>query len=196
MFRSILLGLSFALAACGPGSLGVRSVDFALTPAPATALPQGLDPAIQAAFARASATLHVDAVAQHGIATAVGLPVLPDGWRYGLVVALAPTERSGLPGPSSPEGTGHAHGALGVTSAQGGLFAFDLGAPTVSGASTAWHFGASQVAGHGLGALREATLLLVGPMGELHDVLHGELSLEGAAGGETPAAGGGHEHGA
>jgi hypothetical protein len=143
----------------------------------------------------------VDAVAQHGTATAVGLPALPDGWRYGLMVALAHTERGGLPAPSgAAEGTGHAHGALGTRHPQDhprdSLLAADLGPPSLLGVKTEWHFGRSQAAGHALGGLREATLVLVSPTGELFDVLYGELSLEGAATGEPPAAGGGHDHGA
>lgn len=196
MLRRTLLVLVAALLGCTDVPLGVRSVDITLAPVPAASVPTGLDPAVLGVLARSSATLHVDPPAHHGIATAQGLPPLPEGWRYGLLLELEHTERGGLPGAAAGgEGTGHSHGAL-TALEQSGRSMIDLGAPTIARATTEWHFSEAHVAGHALGAVRAATVHLVDPAGGTHAVLHGALELEETGGEAAPAGGGGHDHGA
>jgi len=195
-----VLAMLSLLAACGEDDLGVRRVEFDLAPSHTDTLPSDFD---RVGALMASGHVEADNTTGRGELTVSGLPLPPLGWEYAATLMFAHGARKALPGGGPEvEGGGHAHGAL-VTaiddehSDDDTLESVMLGVVIVVGGSGDLEFGADEVDGHSLGALRSAMVMLVpsaGGMGGM--VLFGEVGQEVESSVDESSGGGGHEHGA
>ena len=186
-------------AGCGVRDHGIRHVEFDLLPAVMGELPSGYD-----AFAAQQASGHVEAdvVGDTGEVTVRGLPILPLGFDYSVMLMLAHDPWAELPGEGgNAGGGGHAHGALtdaNASSEEGGLATVGLGFIRAPGGVGSLSFATGDLDGHPMGALRAGMLMVVpsdGSGAPSGMILFGEVGLETGADADDEE-GGGHEHGA
>jgi len=189
--RALFMTSLWLAGGCGSDHLGVLEVEFALDPAPFSALPSGVDGARVAA---SHGDVRADAVLGLGRVSVVGLPELPAGLSYSVTVGLLHDEREALPGGESTASEGHAHGALEVAGRRSGPHATSLHDVTLGDlernlTSGQWlrYFSSEDLLGHPPGGLRACQILLAGI-----EPLPSALLLAGSVGTVEEVAA--HEH--
>lgn len=203
-YVSLFSVASFVLGACGLDDVGVRSIAFTLSPTAMAASPDGLDSRTLAAFGSSSAVVTVDMHDKMGMVMAAGLPELPDGFSYLVMLQTAEDDRAALPGGQSEGSAGHAHGALTGPAGQTSPLASadDLTAVPAGSLNATTNIGewmlevtSSSIGGRSLGTIRAAMIMIIPATGAPVMVLSGQVEegSESAAGGEE--GGGGHDHG-
>ncbi len=98
---------------CGADTVGVQSITFAFTPVEGHTPPAGID---VAELPHATGQATVDVVGGRGLVRVTGLPSLPEGFSYTVMLHVTPDPRTWIPGDEDEGSVGHVHGALTGTS--------------------------------------------------------------------------------
>ncbi len=209
--RTLLGCLLGALAlGCGAETTGIQSVTFAFTPVAVPAPPAGID---VAELPHATGRATVDVVGGRGLVRVTGLPSLPDGFSYAVMVHVTPDPRTWIPGAESGAAVGHVHGALTGSSGAPATHAHDEHAPppdqvpvfvqplvpsTTAPGYLETAFSAADLAPLPLGGVRGGMVVLRSSDPGVASVLImvGDVTANPASGGSSSAPASGHVHGA